>query len=73
MRFVSSIPLKVTTIRDGELRESASPVFTFRILSSAKHEIRDQLERRYGYRASSIYSDMSGLASYIAGRPELLV
>ena len=60
-------------IRDGERRASASPVFTFRILADAKKEIRDQLERRYGYRPSSIYSDLSGLASYIAAWPELLV
>ena len=73
MSQANSIPLKVTKIRVGTLADSSAPVFTFRIRAEAKKEIRDQLERRYGYRASSIYSDMNGLASYLAARPDLLV
>ena len=73
MRQSNSIPLKVTTIRRGDLPPEAAPVFTFRIEAKAKDEIREQLERRYGYRASSIYSDMSGLADFLRARPELLL
>lgn len=72
MREFASIPLKLTNIRRGELAPTAAPVFTYRIAREAKAEIRRQLEVRYGYRASSIYSDMFGLADYLSKRPELL-
>jgi hypothetical protein len=72
MSLVSSMPLKLTQIRRGELPASAAPVFTYRIAAHAKVEIRDQLERRYGFRASSIYSDLGGLAEYLRLRPSLL-
>jgi len=73
MRGFASIPLKLTTIRRGDLRPAAAPVFTYRVSASAKEEIREQLESRYGYRASSVYSDMAGLANYLASRPEVLL
>lgn len=70
MREFASMPLKVTAIRDGELPATAAPVFTYRIAWRAKAEIRRQLESRYGYRASSIYSDMFGLADYLRAHPD---
>ena len=73
MCHVSSIPLKITQIRRGELPASHAPVFTFRIAADAKKGIRGQLEQRYGYRASSIYSDMSGLAENLRLDPQSLL
>jgi hypothetical protein len=73
MRHFSSIPLKLSHIRDGELPADAAPVFTYRIAAAAKSPIRDQLERRHGYRASSIYSDAFGMATYFRERPEELI
>jgi hypothetical protein len=70
MREFASIPLKLTTIREGELPATAAPVFTYRLAWKAKDQIRRQLESRYGYRASSIYSDMFGLADYLRARPD---
>lgn len=72
LRVANSMPLKITTIRRGNLEAAAAPVFTYCIAASAKPDIREQLERRYGYRASSIYSDMSGLAAHLAAHPDLL-
>jgi hypothetical protein len=73
MREVSSIPLKVTQIRRGVLPASHAPVFTYRITASAKKEIRMHLEERYGYRPSSIYSDMSGLSEHLRLNPRSLL
>lgn len=73
MREFSSIPLKLTVPREGELPMSSSPVFTFRVERGAKAEIRALLENRYAIRASSIYSDMPGLAHFLAQRPEQFV
>jgi hypothetical protein len=72
IRESGSLNLRLAQIREGRLPEEAAPVFTYRIAASAKGEIRRQIEQRYGYRASSIYSDMSGLAQYIAAHPEKL-
>jgi hypothetical protein len=73
MREYSSMPLELTDIRDGTLPPDRAPVFTFRVDRSAKAEIREQLERRYGIRTSMTYPDMFGLAHWLVKRPELLV
>jgi hypothetical protein len=73
MREFASVPLKLSQIREGDLGPTAQPVFTCRVSSIAKTEIREQLERRYGYRASSVYADMLGLATYFRDRPEELL
>jgi hypothetical protein len=73
MSEIASIPLKLSKIRHGELGPTAMPVFTYRVASVAKAEVREQLERRYGYRASSVYADMLGLATYFRDRPEELL
>jgi hypothetical protein len=44
-------------------RQNFAPVFSFRITEEAKRDIRAVLESRFGYRMSSIYPDISGLAS----------
>jgi FRG domain len=46
-----------------------NPVYTMRIKSSAKAEIRKHLEELYGYRHATIYPDYSGFAGFIRSRP----
>ncbi|MGO3660900.1 FRG domain-containing protein [Microbacterium gubbeenense] len=73
MREHASIPLNFTNMDRERLALDKSPVFTFRIQASAKQEIRDQLERVFGYRFSTIYADLEGLAEYVRRRPDRLV
>lgn len=42
-----------------------APTFSFRILESAKREIRDFMESRFGYGLSYIYPDMAALAAHL--------
>jgi hypothetical protein len=42
-----------------------APTFSFRIEASAKKQIRDVMESRFGYRLSYIYPDMAALASHL--------
>lgn len=73
MREIASVNLRFSRIERERLGERSAPVFTMRISEQAKLEIRDQLEGRFGMRASSIYSDMNGLASYLATHTDRLV
>lgn len=41
-----------------------APVYTIRITSGAKREIRERLERLHGYTHSTMYPDLTGFASY---------
>lgn len=72
LKEVSSINLRFSRVQRDNLRPESAPVFTIRIRAEAKAEIRDQLERRFGYSASSIYSDMSGLADHLSRNPQVL-
>lgn len=73
LRRVSAFNMRPSTPRDGDLPRDESPVFTARISPRAKREIRQQLEGRYGHGAPSLYPDLSGLATNLMRRPELLV
>ena len=42
-----------------------APTFSFRIKASAKNEIREFMESRFGYRKSYIYPDVSALAEHL--------
>ena len=70
VRTVASINLRFSRVRRDALRPESAPVFTLRIDAAAKPEIREQLERRFGYRASSIFPDLPGLAGYLSNHPE---
>jgi hypothetical protein len=70
VRQVSSINLRFSRVQRDTLRPESAPVFTLRIDAGAKPEIRRQLERRFGYRASSIFPDLTGLANYLGDHPE---
>lgn len=48
-------------------------MFTYRITPEAKHEIRIQLEERFGYRFATIYADITGMAEYMKRWPAKLV
>lgn len=47
-------------------RQNLAPTFSFRITAEAKRDIRTVLETRFGYRSSSIYPDVAGLAQALA-------
>lgn len=42
-----------------------APTFSFRIRASAKEEIREVMESRFGYRLSYIYPDVVALAGHL--------
>lgn len=44
---------------------SLAPTFSFRILKEAKTEIRQMMERWFGYSRATIYPDIGGLATHI--------
>lgn len=46
-------------------RRAFPPTFTFRITAGAKEEIRNVLETRFSYSASTMYPDIEGLASHL--------
>lgn len=69
LREVTSIPMRFAHAREGRLPVKNAPVFTYRIAASAKDEIRDQLERRFGYHFATVYADIEGLAEYVKRWP----
>ncbi|MFD4421395.1 FRG domain-containing protein [Agromyces sp. NPDC058484] len=73
LRQVSSIPMNMTNVRRGRLPVEKGPVFTYRVTAQAKPEIRDQLEKAFGYSFATVYADIEGLAEYLRSRPGLLV
>ena len=72
-RETSSINIRLKHVHSSELADGATPVFTLRILAGARRQIREQLENHYGYRASAVYPDFSGLSGTLNGRPTVLV
>lgn len=72
LRLVSSINFRPSRLGTNVETPGYAPVFTMRISAGAKVELRDHLGR-HGLRASSIYSDMSGLATFLDSRPEQLL
>lgn len=45
-------------------KSSTGALYSFRIKAQAKHEIRDRLDRLFGYRHATIYPDYTGFALY---------
>lgn len=54
-------------------RRSFPPTFTFRITAKAKVEIRQVLEERFSYSASTMYPDIEGLASHLRNHLDELI
>lgn len=73
LRLVSSLNFRPNRMNTRSLHPGQAPAFTIRVHAEAKGEVRRELEQRFGIRASSIYSDLSGLATFLAGRPEQLL
>lgn len=73
LRRYASIPLNLRAFREGSLPVQKGPVFVFRITAEAKAEIRDRLERVFGYRFATIYADIEGLAEYVRDDPKRLM
>ncbi len=59
-------PHKLNAKRGGVTQNA---VYSFRVLASAKREIRKRLEKTFGYEHKTIYPDFTGFALY--GTPEL--
>ena len=70
LRQFASIPMRLAAVREGRMPESYAPVFTYRITAAAKAEIREQLERRFGYSFATVYADIEGLKEYVQRWPE---
>lgn len=63
LRHWASVPMRLAHVEAGRVPQK-SPVFTFRITPRAKAEIRDQLEKRFGYSFATLYPDIEGLADF---------
>ncbi|MBC9958380.1 FRG domain-containing protein [Yimella sp. cx-51] len=63
VRQSTSVTLTMN-VSNRALRQTSKPTFTLRIAAEAKPEIREQLEKRYGFNSASIYPDLYGLAQY---------
>ncbi|PFG16688.1 FRG domain-containing protein [Propionicimonas paludicola] len=72
-REFASIPIRFWQIRLRGEAPSKGTVFTYRITAAAKHSIRHQLEKRFGYSFATIYPDIEGLAQYVRNTPESLI
>jgi hypothetical protein len=68
IRDTSSIPIRLNDHTRQPQSPDSTPAFTFKIKNSARAEIRDRLERNYGYSTASLYGDLFGLAQYAAPR-----
>jgi len=64
VRDASSLYVRPAALANQQPTD-AFPTFTLRVAADAKREIRDQLERVYGYRPATIYPDLFGLAANI--------
>lgn len=73
LRTVASVPLRLARVRPGSDPRTKGHVFTYVISARAKREIREQLEKRFGYSFATIYADIEGLAEYLRHEPERLV
>ena len=58
---VSLKPHKLNAKRGGVSQDA---VYSFRIEASCKAEIREQLEKNFGYKHSSIYPDFTGFSTF---------
>jgi hypothetical protein len=64
VRRATSVPMRMNRIR--RLRRDATPTFTLRVPATCKVEIRELLEDRFGFKASTIYPDLFGMSNNVA-------
>lgn len=65
IRAATSVPLRMN-VTTRKPNEGSQPTFTLRIKVSGKTEIRSRLEKNFGYKRSSIYPDLFGMATELA-------
>ncbi len=63
---VSLRPHKLDVQRGGVSQDA---VYTFRIRANAKQEIRERLQKQFGYKHSTIYPDFTGFSQF--GTPDI--
>ncbi|WP_313600906.1 FRG domain-containing protein, partial [Aeromicrobium phoceense] len=56
--------------RPRPIKANLAPIFSFRIAASAKEEIREMLERTYGFSSSLIYPDIQGMSNRLQTRSD---
>ena len=64
VRQATSLGLRVHKLHHGAGRPASNAAYTIRIQASAAPEIRDRLQRLFGYEHRTIYPDYTGFASY---------
>ena len=64
VRKCISIALRVHKLEPAGGGASENAVYTIKIAASAKKEIREKLQKLYGYNHSTIYPDYSGFAQF---------
>jgi hypothetical protein len=71
VRRCTSLPLRLHKAQPGAggVSVEGQPVYTYRILASAKREIRNRLQNLFGYSHPTIYPDYPGFADF--GMPRL--
>lgn len=68
VRAASSLYVRPATL-DRKASAGQYPTFTLRIAAEAKVEIRERLQRRFGFSSSTIYPDFFGLANEVLKTP----
>ncbi len=66
LRDAGSIPFKPNDHTRAKQTDRSTPAFTIRIGSGAVSQIRDRIERDYGYSVSSLYGDLYGMATKVS-------
>ena len=69
VRMATSLSLRPHKLRVKHGGVSQDAVYSVRITAAAKLEIRDRLQRSFGYRHSTMYPDFTGFAMF--GSPDL--
>jgi hypothetical protein len=69
VRASTSVPLRPHRLTDDDRGVEQNAVYTARISAKAKTEIRERLEKSFGYQHKTIYPDFTGFASF--GTPQL--
>jgi hypothetical protein len=71
VRRCTSVPLRLhkAVPEAGGVSTTGQPAYTYRIKASAKRDIRERLQRLFGYSHATIYPDYPGFADF--GLPEL--
>ncbi len=70
VRAATSISIRPHKLKATRGAVTQDALYTFRIKAEAKKEIRDRLQKQFGYNHSTIYPDYTGFAEF--ANPEIL-